>query len=140
MRYVKPLPDHEIRAGLVAAHRQRTLMPGGSLETSIAMLRRELQRTLAALHDATVIGNCLAARLGLSCLEDRPIDRDPNSRRDKVSDLEENAAYRVALAKDLARQRRHLAELEEALRVVEYQDAAQVIRRLSRAMGAETAV
>ena len=159
MQYVKPLPDHEIRAALVAAHRKRSLMPGGSLETSIAVLRRNLGRSLSALQNATIVGNRLDARLGCSRLEDLQVETDVGARLDLWRELDENLAHRVALARDIARQRRHLAELEEALREVAMEDAARdiagglhrggaavigaltgFVRGLARAIGAESPV
>lgn len=91
MQHVKPLSDAEVRAGLVAAHRRRSLVPGGSLETSIAVLSRELDRSLQALQRATPF------------------------------DAPEILDYRSSLLRDIATKRRHLAELEGALEEVEHE-------------------
>lgn len=96
MQYVKPLSDTEIRAALVAAHRRRSLFPGGSLETSIAVVRRELDRSLQALQRATPF------------------------------DAPELLDYRSSLLRDIARKRRHLAELEGALEEVELADVGRL--------------
>jgi hypothetical protein len=159
MQYVKPLPDHEIRAALVAAHRSRTLMPGGSLETSIASLRRELAATLRDLADWTSRGNRFAAALGWSSLEAVRPELAASPRATLEAAYGYALCCRVALAKDIARQRRHLAELEEALREVAMEDAARdiagglhrggdavigaltgFVRGLARAFGAEPPV
>lgn len=97
--------------GLVAAHRERRLMPSGTLEGAIAETRSNIERTRWLLKAATDAANYIFA-VGPSLV---------------------HIEHRAELIEDLWRQRQHLAELTAAHRQVVLEDLDERARDVSTA-------
>lgn len=129
--------DPTIVASLVQAHRTRTLVPGGTLDTAIPLLRLQLDRALDHLRRATSWGNRLAAALGLSRLAEPASEPSGPPFGSTETALAANSDYRCVLAKDIARMRWHLAELETARRAARLLDESEQDGRSVGGLGAD---
>lgn len=114
--------DPTILAALVAAHHEGAIMPGGTLESAIAEVRRLIAATRRQLREATLAADEMFAR-GIT----------PEQYGGSTGALA-TVEHRSDLLVDLERRRQHLAELEEAHVMVTYTEVRRVIGRLARGM------
>lgn len=96
--------DPAVAVGLVKAHRERRLVPGGTLAPCIVEVKRVLERTRWYLRQATHWAHVL--------FQD---DCQSLVRPPLPEEIDAELRLRMTLLEDMGRQRQHLAELEAAL-------------------------